>query len=163
MKLKLTLTLLFLLFLETTAFAQYSDHGIVQVTGTVTSVQNQQECDQYACQIGSQWVATIQFWAPGWNAPSSNFDIYTVLVNCMGGPPCFTGYSATSNFGWAPWGFDTLHLKVQNGVVVDVGIYAGGYWAEWGQDATWSLTGAFSGITTAQIYAVYGTVKSQVR
>lgn len=126
----------------------YANAGTILISGTITSIENQQTCDVYGCQIGSTWNLEIDFFAPEWNAPWSNYEFSTVLLNCIGGPPCFTGYSASSDFGWGPYMYDILYAKIVNGSLVDVRDGCGGYYIEWGEKDVWSRVDAFSGTTT---------------
>ncbi len=150
------------LLLIGTSVAQYSDHGVVKLTGTLTGIDNQQTCAEYNCFVGAQWTATLSFTALNWNAADSNFSIDTVLINCIAGPPCFTGYTATSDFGWGPYGFDTLHIEVKNGRVSDVSIATGGYAINWGQTNNWMLINGFNGTTTGAAYAIQSRLNSSI-
>lgn len=149
------LLVLFLLASALGCFADiYSDEGTVYITGTITDIANQQTCDRYGCHIGSTWSLSMHFEAPDWNAPDSNYLISTVLLNCIGGPPCIDGYQASSDFGWGPYGFDILSVDIENGKVVDARAACGGYFIEWGEADIWSYVDGFSGTTTG--YAAPG-------
>jgi hypothetical protein len=143
---------LFVLFLMGSAvgcFADsYSNEGTVYITGAITDIQNQATCDRYDCHIGSSWNLWVTFQAPDWNAPDSNYLISTVLLNCFGGPPCIDGYGASSDFGWAPYGFDILSVDIKGGKVVDARASCGGYFIESVRADIWAYVGAFSGRTT---------------
>jgi hypothetical protein len=65
----------------------------------------------------------------------------------VGGPPCFTDYHATSDFGWGPFGFDILSVDIEDGKVVDGRVSCGGYYIEWGEADVWSRVDGFSGTT----------------
>lgn len=144
--------LLVVLFLVVSAVRccadNYSDQGMVYISGTVTDIENQQVCDSFGCQMGSSWSLWMHFQAPDWNAPGSDYSLSTVLLNCFGGPPCIDGYGASSDFGWAPYGFDMLSVDILDGKVVDARAACGGYFIEWGQADLWSYGDAFSGVTT---------------
>ena len=149
------LVVIFLIASAGACFADnYSDEGTVYITGTVTDIQNQQTCDRYGCHIGSTWNLLMHFQAPDWNAPGSNYFISTVLLNCIGGPPCIDGYQANSDFGWGPFGFDILSVDIEDGKVVDTRAACGGYFVEWGQADIWEYVDGFSGMTTG--YAAPG-------
>jgi hypothetical protein len=130
----------------------YADEGTIYITGTITSIENQQTCDRYDCHLGSTFTLAMTFLAPDWNAPDSHYMFSSLMLSCIGGPPCFTGYQASSDFGWAPYGFDILYADIEDGNVVDARVGTGGYFIEWGQDNRWSFVDAFSGTTTG--YAV---------
>lgn len=147
------LIVLFLIVSAVHCFADtYSDEGTVYITGNITEIQNQEACERYGCQIGSSWNLAITFLAPNWNAPGSSYFISTVLLNCFGGPPCITGYQAGSDFGWGPYGFDTLSVDIEDGKVVDARASSGGYFIEWGQADLWNYVDDMSGTTTG--YAI---------
>ena len=126
----------------------YADEGTVYITGTITDIENQQDCDRYGCHIGSTWNLSMTFLAPHWNAPGSNYFISTELLTCIGGPPCIIGYQSSSDFGWGPYGFDGLSVDIEDGKVVDARVATGGYFIEWGDDDRWSYVDDFSGTTT---------------
>jgi len=130
----------------------YADQGTVFITGTITSIENQQTCDMYDCHIGSTWSLAMTFLAPDWNAPGSHYEFSTVFLNCIGGPPCFTGYQASSDFGWGPYGYDILYVDIEDGKVADARVATGGYYIEWGQADYWVYEPGFSGTTTG--YAI---------
>lgn len=130
----------------------YSSEGTVYITGTVTGMQNPHSCDLYGCHLGSTWSLEMTFVAADWNAPDSSYFISTVLLNCIGGPPCITDYHATSDFGWGPYGFDILSVDIEGGKVVDARASTGGYTIEWGEENWWSYAYSISGTTTG--YAV---------
>ena len=130
----------------------YSDQGTVFITGTITAIENQQNCDKYDCHIGSTWSLAMTFLAPDWDAPGSHYTISTVFLNCVGGPPCFVGYQASSDFGWGPYGYDVLYVDIEDGKVVDARVGSGGYFIEWGEADEWFYVNAFSGTTTG--YAI---------
>ncbi len=90
----------------------------------------------------------MTFRAPEWNAPGSNYFMSTVLLNCMGGPPCIDGYQATSDFGWGPFGFDILSIDIEDGKLVDTRAACGGYFIEMGEANIWEYVLGFSGTTT---------------
>jgi hypothetical protein len=143
------LIILFLLFSAVFCFASpYSDEGTIYITGTITDIQNQQTCDTYGCHIGSSWSLWMSFLAPQWDNPGSSYEFSTVLLSCMGGPPCFTGYGASSDFGWAPFGFDILYIDIEDGKLADARVGCGGYFVELGEADVWSRVDAFSGTTT---------------
>lgn len=143
------LVVLFLIASAGACFADsYSDEGTVYITGTITNIENQQTCDLYDCHIGSTWSLEMTFLASDWNAPGSNYFISTVFLNCMGGPPCFIDYHATSDFGWGPFGFDMLSVDIEDGKVVDAQVDCGGYYIEWGAADVWARMDGFSGTTT---------------
>ncbi len=125
----------------------YSDQGTVYITGTITSIEDQQTCDQFGCQMGSSWSLWMSFLAPQWNAPGSSYEFSTAMLSCMGGPPCFTGYGASSDFGWAPYGFDILYLDIEDGQLADARVGCGGYFVELGEADIWSRMDGFSGTT----------------
>ena len=128
----------------------YANEGTVSITGTITDIQNQQTCAVYNCHIGSTWTLQMSFVAPEWSAPGSSYSISDVLLNCFGGPPCITGYHATSDFGWGPFGFDILLVDIENGQIVGARADTGGYSIEWGQANSWQYVDGFSGTTTGQ-------------
>jgi len=132
----------------------YADEGTVYINGTVTDIENQQTCDLYGCHIGSTWSLSMHFLAPDWNAPDSNYLISTVLLNCIGGPPCIDGYQASSDFGWGPYGFDILSVDIEGGKVVDARLACNSYYIEWGEADRWSYADDFWGTTTG--YAAPG-------
>ena len=129
----------------------YSDVGTVYLTGTITDVEDQQTCDRFGCHMGSTWSLAMTFLAPQWNAPDSNYLITTLFINCVGGPPCFIGYQASSDFGWGPYGFDVLSVDIEDGQVADALVACGGYSIEWGRDNRWSYVDGFSGTTTGNV------------
>ena len=93
----------------------------------------------------------MTFLAPQWNAPDSNYLITALFINCVGGPPCFIGYQASSDFGWGPYGFDVLSVDIEDGQVADALVACGGYSIEWGRDNRWSYVDGFSGTTTGNV------------
>jgi hypothetical protein len=145
--------LLFLLASAAGCFADpYHDYGTVFITGTITDVWNQQTCDQYNCHIGSTWNLEMTFLAPNWDAPDSHYEFDAVMLGCIGGPPCFVGYYAYSDFKWAPYLYDGLYVDIENGKVVDARVATGGYFIEWGKADVWDYEPGFGGTTTG--YAV---------
>lgn len=144
----LYLAILFLLSAATCLADDYANQGTIFITGTINDIQNQQTCDQYGCQMGDSWSLEMTFRAPEWNAPGSNYFMSTVLLNCMGGPPCIDGYQATSDFGWGPFGFDILSIDIEDGKLVDTRAACGGYFIEMGEANIWEYVLGFSGTTT---------------
>jgi len=152
----LTRGLLIIILVATATVASladpYADEGTVYMTGTITSIENQQTCDLFNCHIGSTWNAWMTFRAPDWNAPGSHYDIFALMLGCYGGPPCILDWNGSSDFGWTPFYFDQLILEIDDGKVMDARAGADNYFLDWGEDNSWEYVNGFSGTITG--YAV---------
>lgn len=134
----------------------YSNQGVVYLAGVINSIDNQQTCHKFGCQVGDHWALEMAFTAADWNAPGSNYMISAGNLNCFGGPPCIDNFHASSNFGWSPFYFDDLSIQIQNGKIVDVRASAGNYFIEWGFRDRWLYWNGFSGTTISPLTPATG-------